>query len=137
MRSRQEVSDDERLRIVQAYSRGSSIKTIAQVTGRARSTIYGIIATYLDESRLVKKRRGGPRPRKIDSDHAERIRSWVDTDCSISLKEMKTRCQEELQLTVSTKTIDRCLRSFHYSMKRTTCLPARRNDERALEASRI
>jgi hypothetical protein len=42
--------------------------------------------------------------------------------------------QEEFQMQVYTSTIDRCLKSFHYTVKNVLPVPAARNTERIIEA---
>ena len=124
-----ETSNSDRQRIVDSYIEGKPVKTITEVLGLNRTTVYGIIRTYTTENRIEKKPRGGRRNQKLTLEHKDRIRAFVDEDCSLSLRELVDKCRDELRVIVSQKTIDRCIRAFHYSLKRTHSLPERRNDE--------
>ena len=59
---------------------------------------------------------------------------WVDNDCLVTLKELKERIQSTYSLSVSTSCIDRCFRSFHYTIKRIDSIPAQRKRESTIES---
>jgi transposase len=125
--NRHETSNDDRARIVAAYLEGTPAKTIASVLSLKVSAVYSVIKTYTTENRVEKRKRGGQQTKKLSPSNCEAIRLWIDTDCSLSLKALKQRCHDELGIGVCEKTIDRCLRAFHYSLKRVHLMPVRRN----------
>jgi transposase len=131
---RRETSDSDRARIVESYLDGESVKTIARILGLKRRAVYSAITFYKNENRIEKKKRGGPRNMKLTEIHRERIKEWVDNDCTLSLDALKERCNTELNVDVSKKTIDRALSAFHFSFKRISLEPVRRNDKRNIEA---
>lgn len=69
---------------------------------------------------------------KIENNHKEAIINYVDHDCSITLESIRQKLKDEFDLHVSIMTIGRCLKTFHYTLKRTTLIPERRNDDRSL-----
>ena len=127
-----ETNDIDRQRIIDAHIAGRSVATIAELLCLRRTTVYGIIRTYRNEDRVRKLLRGGPRNKKLQPEHKDRIREFVDDDCSITLRSLKEKCLQELHVSVCEKTIDRCLKEFHCSFKRTHNLPQRRNDENTI-----
>ena len=131
---RKETSDSDRARIVESYLDGDSVRTIARILGLKRGAVYSAISLYKNENRTEKKKRGGPRYKKLTEIHRERLREWVDIDCTLSLATLKQKCHTELNVDVCEKTIDRALSDFHFSMKRVSLEPVRRNDERNIEA---
>ena len=62
------------------------------------------------------------------------ICNWVDNDCLVTLKELKERIQSTYSLSVSTSCIDRCLRAFHYTIKRAYSIAAACNRESTIES---
>ena len=66
--------------------------------------------------------------------HVYAIRMWIDDDCAITLKAMKAKIYDEFGVIVCEKTVDNCISSFCYTLKRATVIPVRQNDERTLEA---
>jgi transposase len=124
---RRETTDDDRRRIISSYLSGQNPKTISQVLDIKLGAVYATISVYKNEGRQTKKRRGGVQHKKLSIEHKETIRGWVDEDCSITLNRLRQRCEQDLALNVSETTIGRCLRSFHYTIKRVSLIPERRN----------
>lgn len=52
----------------------------------------------------------------------------MEEDCSLTLKEIRVKLQQEYQLTTSLKTADRAIKSFSWLHKNVSLTPARRND---------
>ena len=77
--------------------------------------------------------RGGDLHSKLDSKMKKAVCNWVDNDCLVTLKELKERIQSTYNLSVSISFIDRCLRPFHYTIKRVDSILAARNRESTIE----
>ena len=77
------------------------------------------------------QRRGATRPKKLTDEHRIAIMSWIDEDCSITLKAMAARLADRFAITVGASTINRAIDDFHFSWKRTSIIPFRRNDDEA------
>jgi transposase len=132
MARRKKISDLDRQRIVNSYSAGQSAKSISEVLGIGKSAIYAVLKIYKQENRVEAKKRGGHQTKKLSDEHKQQIKSWVDENCSLTLRKIKQRCFEAFGITASPTTINRCLDEFHYSLKRVSVIPSRRNDEEAL-----
>ncbi len=63
----------------------------------------------------------------------EKICDWVDEDCELTLKKLVEKCFNEWQIVISPSTVDRTLKQFHYSFKRLTLIPERRNSPDVIE----
>ena len=111
------VTDDMRRRVVDAYRRNVAVDVIANASGIPRTTVYGIIRVYRLENRVSSKKRGRPRIESLSLEDKEKIKEWVDDDCSIILGALKTRLREERRVSVSESTISRSLRQE--TMRRT------------------
>ena len=72
-------------------------------------------------------------PKKLVTKHQVQSRNWIDENCFLTSKQIKERCLAELNVNVSEYTINNCIQSFHYTIKRVHFLPHRRNDNQALE----
>jgi transposase len=126
------TSNEMRQRIVDAYVANNNTTTISGILGVNKSTVHSVIKVYCKENRVDSKKRGGARS-KLTEEAKATIRSWVDEDCSITLRRLKERSSAELQIDVTEKTIDRCLSAFQYTLKRVHVQPERRNTEEAIQ----
>jgi hypothetical protein len=57
----------------------------------------------------------------------------VDEDCELTIKNLVQKCFNEWQLVTSPSTAGRALKQFHYSFKRLTLTPERRNSPDVIE----
>ncbi|TBU10098.1 hypothetical protein CWI38_2024p0010 [Hamiltosporidium tvaerminnensis] len=57
----------------------------------------------------------------------ESLQTYVDLECTKTLYELAEWVKSKFNVDVSTSTIDRALREFHYTIKRVTVVPGRRN----------
>ena len=76
---------------------------------------------------------GGNRGPKLSPTHKEIICSWVDKNCILTLNQIKQRISETFEMDISISTIDRCLKNFHFTLKRLTLLPVARNCEKTIQ----
>jgi transposase len=56
----------------------------------------------------------------------------VDDNCTISLREIQTRLIDEFDVETSKDTVARSIDGFSYTLKRTSLIPERRDDENAI-----
>jgi transposase len=131
-RKLRETTDEDRTRIIEAYENQRSVADIAEILGLKRSTVHGIIEVYHKQGRTTKLARGGHRLPKLSVEHTQRIRGWIDEDCSITLRRLTDKCRDILGVAVSERTIARCIEGFSYTIKRIHLIPERRNDELAI-----
>ncbi|KAF7702719.1 hypothetical protein CDIK_0439 [Cucumispora dikerogammari] len=57
----------------------------------------------------------------------------MEADCSITLREMKNKLQNQFNINVSIKTIDRVIYNFNWFYKAVNLVPARRNGSVSIE----
>jgi transposase len=133
-REYQELSNDQRKRVIETYKERPDIaqNKIAKLVGTSNSSISRVIRKYEDEGEVEKKKRGGS-AKKLSEEQRETLRDWVDEDCKVTLKEMKEKVKMEMNVKISTSTIDNYLRDFHYTLKRTSLIPIKRNDPETIE----
>ena len=74
------------------------------------------------------QKKGGNNLHKISPEMKENLIAKVDAQCTITLSQLANWLRQEHQLNVSISTIDRALRQFHYTLKKTTPVPERRNN---------
>lgn len=92
------------------------------------STVKHIIRIYKNCGRIEKLSVGGNRKKKLDISNIEYIKSLIDEDCSITLRNIQSKLHHEKNIHVSLSTINRSILGFYYSVKRTSLIPELRND---------
>jgi transposase len=58
---------------------------------------------------------------------------WVDDECQIQLKNLKQKCLDEWGIVVSLSTVSRALKEFHYTVKRVSLIPEKRNTPEVID----
>ncbi|ORD96291.1 hypothetical protein HERIO_1774 [Hepatospora eriocheir] len=97
-------------------------------------TVNSIVKRYNTSGKVLLQSRGGDRRSKLSLDIKEAILAWVDDEPILKLKDLRIKVIETYEIDVSISTIDRCLRQFHYTLKRITLVPERRNSQSTIEA---
>ena len=70
---------------------------------------------FLNEGRIHKKLTGGQRRESLSINHKEAIKGYMESDCSITLREIKNKLHNQFDIEVSQKTIDRAIINFNWS----------------------
>lgn len=125
------ISDETRAQIIDAYDRGVDRQVICDAFSIKRQTLNSIIKVYEKENRINKKPKGGSM--KLTSEERMKIKGWLDEDCTLTLSNIQKKLELEFNLKVSLSTIDRAIKSFHYTVKRRSLIPNRRNDPEVVE----
>jgi transposase len=127
---------DEQVRslIITAYNNKKSISEIATLFGCSKSSVHRVIKAYLEEGRIDAKKRGGLRAVKFYPEHLDAMKGYITENCSITLEQIGERLLEDFNISASVSTIHRAIDGFFYTLKRTTRIPALRNDDRAKHA---
>ena len=84
---KKETTNSDRKKIIEAYISGHCASEISTVLHLNRITVTNIIGTYTRTGRIEKLRRGGMRPSILNSEERNAIKSWIDENCTITLKE--------------------------------------------------
>lgn len=77
-------------------------------------------------------KKGGNKREILNAEQKAFVQSLVDFDCQITLKVIKNKIFEKYGLNVSQQTVSKILNDFNYSLKNSSVLPERRNDEKNL-----
>ena len=117
------------MRICTLFESGKSQKDISVVMGIKPSTIQHIIKHYEANGRIYKKKRGPRTGSKITEEMCGAIQNWLADDCGLTLVQLKNRLSASYGIDVSKSTVDRAIKGFNYSFKRTSVVPERRNCE--------
>jgi transposase len=104
-----------------------SISEAARVFKVPKQTVSSIVKKYEETGRKQTGPQGGNRRSILNAPKKETICDWVDEDCTASLTSLAIRASAEFGLPISRKTVERCLKEFHYTIKRTKLVPERRN----------
>ena len=104
------ISDELRAIVIRNLNRGKSIREVAEMTGCSKDAVHRVKKCYDEEGRTVHKPRGGPHAKKLDQSHVDFILGHVDTDCTITLAELRHLLNEQFGIAVSLTTISKSIR---------------------------
>jgi transposase len=131
-RTKQKISDELRKLIIDEMNSGSKPKKVAEIFKVQESAVRKIYKTFQKDGRVTKKKTGKRRS-KLSDEQKEKLCDWVDDDCQLTLQQLVAKCFEEWQIVLSPSTVARGLKHFHYSFKRVTLNPERRNSRDVIE----
>jgi len=131
--TRNTISDSKKMSIIEKSLQGNSVRGIANVMELPKSTINRIIKQWRDLGTYISRPKGGDMKSKLNDNNKVLIRSWIDDNPLLTLKELKVKVDEELNINVSLSTINRCIAGFHYSVKAIVKVPERRNCDSTLD----
>jgi transposase len=132
---KKELSKDLRKCIVHAYKEGRSYTEIGKLFGCHRKTVKRIVIAYLNEESVETKPRGY-KPHRLSPQHEDAIHAYISDDCSNTLEYIQGKLFEDSGVHVSVSTISRAIQGFSFSLKRVSCIPARRDEEDLVERRR-
>ncbi|TBU13304.1 hypothetical protein CWI38_0473p0030 [Hamiltosporidium tvaerminnensis] len=127
------VSINDRERIIEKTLEGPSIFAIASMYLINYQTVNSIVRRYLNTGLVFVDKRSGDRRSKLTLEIKENLQAYVDLECTKTLYELAEWVKCTFNVDVSTSTIDRALREFHYTLKRRKSVPERRNSLSTLE----
>jgi len=125
------VSDEIRKELCRRYDEGKSVPMICSEFAHINSkTITSILRVYMTTGRQLKNHKGSAAgSRKLSIDDKDFIKSKINEDVSISLKQLKTELQQERNKIISISTIYPTIGEFNYSFKLLQLVPLKRNVE--------
>lgn len=130
---KKKISNEIRKLIIEKLKSGDSPKDVSNIYQVNYDTVRSMYRTY-KKNGLMEKKTTGRRQPILTEEQKERICDWVDEDCSLTLLQLKNKCFEEMNITVSISTIERALKSFHYTIKRVHRIPLSRNSPAVIES---
>lgn len=133
VKSKKTVLPALRSRICALSKEGTGCKAIGELLYIPRTTVSSIVKRFNMTGNENSAPKGGNTRSKLNEEQKELIRSWVDDNCFLSLKDIVNRVSAELGITISRSCVDRCLRNFHYSVKSVLPIPHERNTQRTID----
>ncbi|XP_058117056.1 uncharacterized protein LOC131259558 isoform X1 [Anopheles coustani] len=103
-----------------------NMKEISELLQVKHSTVHGIIKKYRETGVIAATVRAPPNTKKLNGQVIASIKEWIDQDCSQTFKQLTIRIREQYNILVSTTTVARVIKGFHYSFKKVhkVALPA-------------
>ncbi|XP_049280587.1 uncharacterized protein LOC125762482 isoform X2 [Anopheles funestus] len=132
-RRRKTTSNEDRERVVTAYENGATHAAISQMLNIKLATVYGIVKKYQKTFEAEAKKRGGNREKLLSQQAISDLQSWINDDCTVTLKSLQQKLMQEHGVRVSTTTIAREIKGFNYSLKMLKLIPERRNTPTTIE----
>jgi transposase len=134
-RKNAQISNEKRALIMHAIDTlGMSVRDVSQHYQVARSTISSIKRVFYSEGQRTRKKpnRGNTRT-LLSAEQKSIILRWLDNDCSMTLPVIRRGCLTHFGINVSESTLSRVLRSFHYTIKRTSTVAERASSQDVIE----
>jgi len=132
------ISNERRSLIIRAIDQlGMSISAVATQFCVASSTVANIKKAYYANGQIEKKTNRGRPSTILSGTEAAIICDWLDNDCLLSLRAIRDGCERHFSKTPSLSTLSRIIRAFHYTLKRTSVQPERRNNNETIHARAV
>jgi transposase len=134
-RRNNKISDEIRGLIINSMNNGTTANNVGHQFNVLPNTVRKIYSTYRRTQNTTKKS-AGHRQQKLSDAQKEQICDWVDEDCSLTLQQLKTKCLTQWPNInqISLSTVNRAVQNFHYSVKRISFVPERRNTPDTIQA---
>ncbi|TBU02577.1 hypothetical protein CWI37_0451p0030 [Hamiltosporidium tvaerminnensis] len=111
------VSNNDRERIILKTLEGHSISSIASMYRINYQTVNSIVKRYGKTGLVFVEKRSGDMPSKSTLEIKECLPTYVNSECIKTLHELVEWVKSKFNVDVSTRTIYRALREFHYTLK--------------------
>ena len=129
MRINRTNSNSDHERIITAYLNGNSPSQISNLMDLKRTTVHQIIKKYQETGQIVAERRAGEKESKLNQEQKNAIKSWIDEDCTLSLRAITEKVFETFQIRICKTKAMKYVKGFHYILKRVNFVPERGNDQ--------
>ena len=124
-RGGKQIKTPDRVRLVEAFNRGEDYVAAARTLNIKPDTAYRIVKkNHIEPSQRGVRRRGRG---KVTQEIKESIVALVDSNCVITLQQIRENIQATAQVTISSTTISRVLHGLLYSIKKVEVVPEARN----------
>lgn len=132
-RTNNKISNEVRRIIINSHINGMPISIIATNHQLPESTIRSMVRKYLTTSQIEKSTNRHVRERILNDEEVQRLMSWIQEDCTISLRSLVERCLSEFNKVISKSTIENYISGFQFSLKAISLSPERRNTPENIE----
>lgn len=131
--TRKFFSNEEKKKIVEKSIAGFSAKDISEFYNYNYKSVARIINQFNKTGLYENKIRGGDYRSKLNLEQKNQIINWVTENTILTLEQLVIKVRETYNIVVSKSTIDRCLKSFHFTVKELVRVPIRRNCDETIE----
>ncbi|KRH94488.1 putative transposon, partial [Pseudoloma neurophilia] len=128
-----EIHDQLRRLIIKRHLNEISNAEILRDLEIHPSIVCRIIEKYINRLDFSTRTRGGDRKTVLTNEHREFLKNILKEGCQKTLKFLQEKVNEEFDLTVSIKLIDRAIDSFNFSLKRISLIPVRQNTKENID----
>lgn len=111
------LSEDLRRRLIEARQAGVGSVEVSQRFGVSRRTVARLFAQFEHRGHWRPKQMGGYRRSRL-APHGKTLGRWIRMKSDISLGELRTRCREELGVTIGINALWHQLRKLGLSYKK-------------------
>ena len=112
-------------------------RTIADELNVKVKIVLKIVRQFRTSGQINAKRRGGANnATKLSAEMKSYLVQTVEEDCTVTLAEMKEKCMDRFNVSVSASTISRCLAGFYFTFKRLHSVPVRSLSQQLREETR-
>ena len=132
LRKNKTISEETRQRIIDLSLQGRPAAEVSRMLSVNYKSVWRILKRFNSTGEIGVKKRGGDLRSKLSADQKNEIILWVDQNCLMRISDLINKVYEHFLIRVSSSTIHRVLKDFHYTMKSVVFVPERRNDERTL-----
>ncbi|KAG0430809.1 Paired box protein Pax-6, partial [Dictyocoela muelleri] len=113
--------------VICLYKSGHEISDISRSIDVKRSTVYNIIKRYNETNSTAHLPKGGDKRSVLSNNVKNKIKEWLDENCLLTLREIVEKIRIMHEINVSLSTVNRAIKDFHYTIKRLSVAPERRN----------
>lgn len=129
------ISSEVKQLIIYAYSvDGLKFRAISEMYHVKIGSVKSIINRYKKDGQITRKNTG--KPKKLSPDQINSVTDWVSEDCTRTLESLCDQVDSQFGIRVSKSTMWNYLDDLHYSFKRISPIPVRRNSEEVKVARR-
>ena len=121
------IIDEIRRLICEKYDKNESFRSISDSLNVNYQSVASIIKIYKANGRIESLKSHSGRRTKLSDEDKTFILSQISEDCSVTLNALKIKILNARNINVSKSTLCRTLLDFHYSFKRVSFIPERRN----------
>ena len=89
------ISNQMKEIIIRSMDSGMSGEEVAKLVGRKGHTVRDIYRRYVKTGVKKNQKKGKPKLAKLNQEQKQKVRQWVDHNCTLTLKKLGNKCIEE------------------------------------------
>lgn len=116
-------SETDRERIVACANRGEDWVSLAGTLNVNYKTAYG----WISSGRELPHKKGGKKPKLLQNEQVDIIMGWLEENCTLTLKQIKDKINNEFQIEIGTTAIGNYLEGRLFTLKQVHKQPVNMN----------